>query len=158
MAKPPTVGIQICRSEHGCGTFSRYPLPVTRFALWAALVLASCSKTIDDGGSANVDFTNPKRVLDSVFYAARSGQSAHLASLCDPGGTANKHALRVCNEVNTSSDWPSFVEHFASGKVTSEPRITGDTAMVNFVFGQGGSESETMELVRRDGRWFLVAF
>lgn len=138
--------------------FSRYPVPVTRLAIISAMILASCSKTIDDGGSANVDFSSPKRVVDSVFYAARSGQSAHLASLCDPEGTANKHALRICRESNTSSDWPSFVKHFASGKITGEPRITGDTAMVNFIFGEGGMDSETMELVRRDGKWFLLAF
>ena len=134
---------------------------MTGILLRAALLtcfLGSCAKTIDDGGSSSVDFSNPKRVLDSVFHAARSGNSDHLASLCDPLGSANQHAQRICNAHQDSPDWSSVVAHFASGKITSEPRITGDTAMVNFVFGEKGADSETMELVRRDGRWHLLAF
>lgn len=132
-----------------------------RILVRAALLswlLSCCSKTIDDGGSSLVDFTKPKKVVDSIFYAARSGNSDHLASLCDPQGSANQHATRICQAHKDSPDWPSFVANFKSGKITSEPRITGDTAMVNFVFGDKGADSETMELVRRDGNWYLVAF
>ncbi len=130
-----------------------------RFLLAAALlVLVGCSKTIDDGGSDHVDFSNPKRVVSSIFFAARTGRASHLASLCDPEGSANQYAKRICHLQVGDADWASFVENFAEGTLTGEPRITGDRAMINFAFGKSGNESETMELVRRDGRWFLVAF
>ncbi len=132
----------------------------TRLGLVLALVLAAkgCDKKVDDRGSATVDFSDSKRVLSSVFYAAQSGQSNHLASLCDPEGGSNSHVLRICSQVAGSDDWPRFVEQFSKGKLIGEARIAGDRSMVNFVFGKSGAERETMELVRRHGRWYLLTF
>ena len=125
-------------------------------ALVAAL--AGCDKKVDDRGSAEVDFSNAKRVVSSVFHAAKTGESAHLKTLCDPEGEANRHALRVCAQVPGGEDWSKFVEQFAQGKLIGEARITEDRALVNFVFGKSGTERETMELVRRNERWYLLAF
>lgn len=123
-----------------------------------ALVVAACSKHIDDRGSSDVDFKSAKRVVSSIFYAAQSGESQHLASLCDPEGQANEHVLRVCAQDKEGDDWQAFVKQFAKGKLIGEARITEDRALVNFVFGEKGETSETMELVRRDDRWYLLAF
>tara|TARA_R110002096_G_scaffold292224_1_gene486545 strand:+ start:103129 stop:103536 length:408 start_codon:yes stop_codon:yes gene_type:complete len=123
-----------------------------------ACLVVGCSKKIDDHGASDVDFSNPKRVVSSIFFAAQEGQSAHLASLCDPKGEANVHARRICAQVVDGSDWPEFVEQFAKGKLIGEARVSGDWAQVNFVFGPSGTTSETMELTRRDGKWYLLAF
>jgi hypothetical protein len=127
-------------------------------ALCLVLALGGCDKKVDDRGSSTVDFTDSKRVLSSVFYAAQSGHSEHLATLCDPEGEANSHALRICSQVEGSDEWKAFVEQFSKGRLIGEARIAGDRALVNFVFGKSGTQRETMELVRRDGRWYLLAF
>ena len=136
------------------------PMPTWSLCCLAGLLCAStaCSKTIDDRGSAQVDFTNPKLVVSSIFHAASTGESGHLASLCDPGGEANKHVLRICAQHQGDADWPSFVHQFEKGRLSGEARIAGERAQVNFVFGADGSDAETMELVQRDGRWYLMAF
>jgi hypothetical protein len=130
--------------------------------LLPALVLASalggCDKKVDDRGSSEVDFSNAKRVVSSVFYAAKSGESQHLATLCDPEGGSNRHALRVCAQVAGGEDWVEFAEQFSQAKLIGEARITEDRALVNFVFGKNGTKRETMELVRRESRWYLLAF
>ena len=127
-------------------------------ALALATALAGCDKKVDDRGSAEVDFSNAKRVVSSVFHAAKTGESGHLATLCDPEGESNRHALRVCSQVAGGEDWEEFAKQFSQGKLIGEARITGDRAQVNFVFGKKGTERETMELVRREGRWYLLAF
>jgi hypothetical protein len=123
-----------------------------------ACVLAGCSKKIDDHGASEVDFTNPKRVVSSIFFAAQEGKSEHLASLCDPEGESNTHALRVCSQTIDGSDWAEFVDQFAKGKLIGEARISGDWAQVNFAFGPSGTSPETMELIRRGDNWHLLAF
>jgi len=55
-------------------------------------------------------------------------------------------------------DWESFRRAFARGRLNGEPRVHGDHARLDFVFGPAGDDSETMELVRRGGRWYLSAF
>lgn len=105
-----------------------------------------------------MDFSSAKRVVSSIFYAAQSGESQHLASLCDPKGQANRHALRICSQTKEGDDWQEFVRQFTKGRLIGEARTTKDQALVNFVFGESGTDQETMELVRRDDRWYLLAF
>ena len=124
----------------------------------AACLAMGCSKTIDDRGASEVDFRNPKRVVSSIFFAAQERKSDHLASLCDPEGEANAHALRVCSQTVDGSDWAEFVSQFAKGKLIGEARVSGDWAQVNFVFGPSGTSPETMELIRRGDEWHLLAF
>jgi hypothetical protein len=123
-----------------------------------ALALGACDKKVDDRGSSEVDFTNAKRVVSSVFHAAQSGESDHLATLCDPKGQANEHVMRICAQEKGGEDWQAFVKQFARGKLIGEARISGDRALVNFVFGEQGTDPETMELVLREGNWYLLAF
>ncbi len=129
-----------------------------RWCFLVALLALGCSKTIDDRGAEIVDFRNPKRVLASVFFAAKYAKADHLGTLCDPNGDANKHALRICGQTANGNDWPAFVKQFSQGRLIGEARVSGDRALINFVFGPKGIDPETMELVRRDGNWFLLAF
>ncbi len=119
---------------------------------------SSCSKTIDDRGASDVDFTSAKRVVSAVFFAAQNDESHHLASLCDPKGASNRHVQRICKQSVEGDDWPAFKRQFQNGKLIGEARVSGDRAMVNFVFGPEGTTPETMELVRRNARWYLLAF
>jgi hypothetical protein len=129
------------------------------FALALSVVLGSaCAKEIHDPRSADVDFGDPKSVVASVFFAAEHGSAAHLAGLCDPTGAASPAARRVCAAHPGAPDWGSFRRAFARGRLNGEPRVHGDHARLDFVFGPAGDESETMELVRRGGRWYLSAF
>jgi hypothetical protein len=124
----------------------------------AAAVLAGCAKTIDDPVSGEVDFTSPKSVLGSVFHAARTGETDHLAGLCDPAGEASAPARRICAVTADSKDFASFRANFARARLDGEPRIAGDQASIKFLYGPRGSDPEVMKLVRREGRWYLLSF
>jgi hypothetical protein len=133
-------------------------IPRASVAVLAACLAVGCAKEIHDPRSAEVDFLDPKSVVGSVFYAAEHGVAGHLAGLCDPSGAANAEARRICAMHPGAPEWDSFRRTFARGKLSGEPRVHGDTARIDFLFGSGGDESETMELVRRGGRWYLSAF
>lgn len=126
----------------------------------AALVccLTACADKAAPEPSSEVDFSRPKSVVEAIFYAARSGDASHLPTLCDPRGEANASAKRVCQVAPGQPQWESFVRHFARGRVIGEPRVSGDSALLNFSYGPDGTVPETMELVRRDGRWHLLQF
>lgn len=145
-------GISVARFAH------RALLPAAVLALGGAAGAAGCVKEIQDPRTGQVDFGNPKSVTASIFYAADTGETAHLASLCDPQGENDRNTARICALTLDSADWQPFREAFARARLNGEPRISGDRAALHFVFGPTQKQSETMELIRRDGRWYLLAF
>ncbi|HTE56108.1 MAG TPA: hypothetical protein VK698_34890 [Kofleriaceae bacterium] len=134
--------------------------PALVAALSAAIAasVAGCAKEIHDPIAAEVDFRDPKSVTASIFYAAGHGRSEHLAGLCDPTGAADVNTRRICATHPGAPDWDSFRRAFARARLNGEPRVSGDHARIDFLFGPEGDDSETMELVRRDGRWYLSSF
>ena len=123
-----------------------------------AVIAASCAKEIEDPRSDRVDFADPKSVTAAVFYAAESGRTDHLRGLCDPAGENDEDTRRICAMTPASPDWADFRAQFARAHLNGEPRVSGDRAALHFVFGPDATRSETMELVRRDSRWYLSAF
>jgi hypothetical protein len=133
------------------------PSRLTPFVLLLA-ALAGCPKEVVDPDTGAVDFADPKSVTAHVFHAARTGDTSQLPTLCDPRGQNNDDTRRICGLTQTSPEWPSFVRAFRLAHLNGEPRVSGDQALVDFVYGPDGKASETMELVRRDGRWYLERF
>jgi len=113
---------------------------------------------IEDEELLSVDFSDPVSVLEAVFEAARSEDFDDLAYLCDPLGENDGDTQMICDITFGHPDRDEFVEFFATGKVSGPAVIDGDTAAVPFVFGPDGDDDETMNLVLRDGRWYLFGF
>ncbi len=133
--------------------------PTLAFALAVGLALAAaCAKEIQDPHSDQVDFADPKSVTAQIFYAADTGRTDNLRALCDPLGENDVDTARICAMTAASPDWADFRVQFARGHLNGEPRVSDDRAALHFVFGPDATRSETMELVRRDGRWYLSAF
>ncbi len=133
-------------------------------AIATAIILGApgCAKDIPDPAGEHVDFQNPKSVLGHVFWAARTGQTKSLGSLCRPvilpddGGSAS--VRRICAVTADSAEWLSFRDNFAMGKLAGEPRIATDSAVLKFHYGPDGSTAETMMLSRVGERWYLESF
>jgi hypothetical protein len=136
------------------------PPPLARLLVAAALAAGAfaCADEVQDPRSGQVDFSDPKSVTASIFYAAETGQTGHLRGLCDPDGAGDDDTHRICAMQPGAPDWDSFRQNFARARLNGEPRIHGDRARLDFVFGAAANRSETMELVRRGQRWYLASF
>jgi tetratricopeptide (TPR) repeat protein len=104
--------------------------------------------------------TSPESVVQAVFDAAKSGDFAPLKELCDPLGENDGDTQMICDMATDDTNREEFVQYFATGKISGEASISpqGDRAEVPFLFGPDGEREETMELINRDGQWYLFGF
>jgi len=102
--------------------------------------------------------SDPVAVVEALFTAARSGDFAPLTELCDPAGEGDGDTRQICALGRDSRGASRFVEAFRNGRVTGPARPRGDRASVPILFGAAGDRPETIELVRRSGRWYLLSF
>jgi len=141
---------------------------------------SSSSSSSDNKGASTVDKTSkeednqtftlnskiPANVVNAIFYAARTQDFQILGELCDPEGKGDGDTRRICDlafsKKNDEYTREEFVEVFKNGKVsgstTNESNEWGDFADVPILFGPKGDKKETMNLVKRDGKWYLSSF
>ena len=79
---------------------------------------------------------------------------------CDPLGENDSDTQMICDIATDETNREEFIEYFATGKISGEARISrnGAEAEVPFLFGPDGDREETMNLINRDGQWYLSSF
>lgn len=103
--------------------------------------------------------TDPVATVERIFYLAQTGNLSELASLCDPQGQHDGDTKSICGIANADkSKQAEFMTMFRDGKVSGKPLVNNGKAAVPFLFGVGATKSETMNLVQRDGMWYLLSF
>jgi|GEM_PF-5769366 len=114
----------------------------------------------DEKATTEVDMTEPAKVVQVVFDAAKSEDFESLKELCDPTGENDEDTQRICKLSTEDKDKGEFVESFAEGKVTGDAVISedGTEATVPVAFGPSGENAEEVKLVNRDGKWYLFSF
>jgi tetratricopeptide (TPR) repeat protein len=113
-----------------------------------------------DAPIAAASATSPESVVQVIFDAAKSGDFASLQDLCDPLGENDSDTQMICDLATDETNREEFVQYFATGKISGDAKISRDGAQaeVPFLFGPDGDSEETMELINRDGRWYLYSF
>ena len=103
---------------------------------------------------------SPEGVVLSIFEAARTGDFTGLAGLCDPLGENDGDTQMICDLATDDTNREEFIAAFSTGTVIGDAvvALSGDRAEVPFLFGPDGDEEETMELVKRNDRWYLLGF
>ncbi len=117
----------------------------------ASLLLASCGGGSKSGGDPQA---TPEAVVNTIFDAAKNKDYSKLSTLC--ADDADGDSKSICNLPEERKE--SFVEYFSKGKVNGSAQIEGDNAKVNILFGPDGTKEETMNLTKKDGKWYLVSF
>ena len=124
-----------------------------------AFVQMMQSLSFSEPASSGVDFSDPIAVVQAVFDAAATGDFSALAGLCDPLGENDEDSAMICAITDNHASRDSFVEYFGKGKIVGEAILHGDDqAEVQFLYGPGGDEPETVHLIKRDGKWYLLGF
>jgi hypothetical protein len=126
-----------------------------------------------------IDQTDPNNVVNTIFYAARTGDYLLLENLCDSLGEGDGDTKRICmlsnlkkqaDEYGETEEIKETFEKFRNcfksassfGKVQYEISGSGnEIAKVSFIFNHQEGESrssEVMKLIKRDGKWYLYSF
>lgn len=143
-----------------------------------AFILTSLTVVGQDKKSYDIDFTDPKSVVNAIFYAAQANDFGIMQCLCDPYGQGDGDTKGLCSisaiakqiddyggSENTQKGLDEFVKMFESGRVSGQVTYENyegtEYANVPFLFNHPGGESrsdESMKLVKRHGNWYLSSF
>jgi hypothetical protein len=126
-------------------------MKILLLSVLAVFIMAAC-------GSQGTDFSKPESVVEAIFKAAKTKDFESLKALCDPKGENDGDTKDICGVADNKEMQEEFVQFFEKGKVSGSARIEGDEAEVDFTFGPSGNDTETMNLIQRDGKWYLKSF
>ncbi len=144
-------------------------------ALFACTLITAIAQ---EKSSFEIDFTNPKSVVEAIFYAAKTKDFAILQCLCDPYEEGDGDVKEICSvstlankanadgkNENIEKSLDQFARVFGPGRINGEvtyEKFRGTPyANVPFHFNHPGGESrsnESMKLVKRYGNWYLSSF
>ncbi len=142
------------------------------FILFTTTVFAQNSKTYQ------IDFKDPKSVVNALFYSAQTRDFEVLQCLCDPFGENDGDTRSLCSlsslmaqisefggNTATQQAVNQFVETFQlgriSGQITFEEVDGNKFANVPFYYNHPGGPSrsnESMKLINRYGNWYFYSF
>ena len=133
-----------------------------------ALTILSCNQSKSNTSSTTEkasevkeanDQSNPVWVVNQIFEAARNSKYESLLTLCDPNGGGDGDTKQICAVYLASKEEKDeFNSYFKFGQVIGKAVIAGDEATVQIKFGPQGNKDETMNLSKRDGKWYLRSF
>jgi len=121
-------------------------------AAFIILLFAACK------GGTKSDQTTPRGVAEIIFSSAKSGEYAPLKDLCNSTLDTDGDSKKVCEVASDAEMQKTFKEYFSTGKVNGEPTIEGDKAAVKILFGPDGTKEETLNMEKKDGKWYLTSF
>lgn len=134
----------------------------------SVLTFLSCNQNENKGSSTTEkvskvkeanDQSNPVWVVNQIFEAAKTGNYESLLTLCDPNGEGDGDVKRICSVyLSSKEDKDEFNSYFKFGQVLGKAVIAGNEAMIQIKFGPQGNKDETMNLLQRDGKWYLRSF
>lgn len=101
---------------------------------------------------------SPEAVVQAIFDAAKTQDFATLPGLCDPLGQNDEDTALICAITAQHPQKDAFVQIFAPGKISGKAIVKDNQAQVPFLFGPAGDKEETMDLILRDGQWYLLGF
>jgi hypothetical protein len=106
-----------------------------------------------------LDPSDPVQVVAAIFAVAGGHLGAAvLGKLCDPLGHNDIDTRRICDYAAGFDPDGEFPMFFKAGRLNGAAFVEGDRAWVPFLFGPDGDRPDTMQLVRRDGNWYLLEF
>ncbi len=116
----------------------------------AVVMITACN------GKSSDPQSSPRAVAEAIFDAAKTGNYQGLAALIDTD--ADNDSRRIAQAATDEATQEEFKKYFAKGKVNGEPVVNDDKASVNILFGLDGTNEETFEMVKKDGKWYLQSF
>ena len=132
------------------------------------IVYETDGETIDDEEQLDIVYfedevdvrDNPVWLVEKIFEVANTGAYYELYSMCDPLEENDGDTRSICQIADaTEEEQGAFSGIFGPGTVTGEVLYTSKTtAKVPITFGYDSEVNEEMNVVLRDGKWYLSSF
>ena len=105
-----------------------------------------------------VDQSSPTKLAESIFRAAKTGIYSGMSGIAAPG--ADGDSKDVAGVATKDAEYQKmFRDYFSTGKVNGEVSLDRDgNAVVPILFGPNGTKNEKLNMVQKDGRWYLQSF
>tara|TARA_B110000285_G_C14830985_1_gene470872 strand:+ start:211 stop:615 length:405 start_codon:yes stop_codon:yes gene_type:complete len=122
-----------------------------------ALVLFSCNQV-------KLNLEDPTWAVTQIFIAAESGNYDILPFLCDPMGDGDGDTQDICNiknadyvfKIGSAQEYLEMFNRVFQGGEVLNHFVSGNEAVVSFRFD--GKRTEEMNMIKRDGKWYLYSF
>jgi serine/threonine-protein kinase len=154
---PGALATAVTGPSPGVRRARRWPWIVLAVALVGGAGTTAALLQQKGAGGPPLDRTDPESVVESIIWAARTGKTDHLPSLCLPG-VGDGDVREVCAVTTDSPKWPSFVDFFSSAEVIGAMRGPGGARVGIRLGPMAGRDEETIELVERGGQYYLESF
>ena len=101
----------------------------------------------------------PKIVLERLFNSAKYQRYENLLWLADPYDENDRDVDRITYVQSYSrKEQLNFTKEFSKGRIIGEPKINGETAEIEFLYGPNAKKKETMKLIKRNKSWYLLSY
>lgn len=126
------------------------------YSLFIVASLFTACKGKSGSGDAQ---STPAGTANMIFDAAKSGDYSKLKALCNASVEQDTDSKKICEVPDGDEKLKNnFKEYFSKGKIVGEATVEGDDAKVNILFGPDGTTSETFNMKKKDGKWYLTSF
>lgn len=98
----------------------------------------------------------PEGVVKYIFSSAAKQEYSNLRYLADPYAENDGSVTNICYGGVLSYDMGQLLsEEFGKGRIMGKPKYEGNKAAVEIAIGPTNRTLETMNLVKRNGLWYL---
>ncbi len=110
--------------------------------------------------SKTFDFQkNPVDLLNYIFESTKNRDFKNFRYLSDPYTEIDNSVKLICYaEILSTRQQENFITDFENGRIIGKPKIKNNTAEIEFAFGPYSDKLEVMNLVNRNGLWFLKSY
>jgi hypothetical protein len=102
---------------------------------------------------------SPEGVLLYIFEASSNRDFSNFQYLCDPYAENDSDVNGFCYiNLTFGAEKEKVAQEFENGRIMSETKFIGDDkAEIEFAYGYGSNQLETISFINRNGLWYLLS-
>lgn len=103
--------------------------------------------------------STPKGTIEHLINAAKNEDFSKLRNLVDPYGEFDRDVFDICLvEIYPNDMKEQWKNEFTNGRIMGITKVTDETAAVEIAMGISSNKLETINLVKRQDKWYIQSF
>ena len=101
----------------------------------------------------------PEGLMSYIFESIKAREFTNFRYLCDPYAENDSDVNAFCYvEILSKESKEELFNNFKNARLIGDTIVNGDRAAVEFAYGPYTDKLESMELINRNGFWYLLSF